>query len=78
MAWSPQLRRWLHHATTGSYVTLDATGRAYIQITTGDDTTTRSTPIDLTAEYDTRDELTALAIPRHGHGYEISYPSGNQ
>jgi len=71
------LANWRSDPSTDPYVTHDA-GRAYIQITAGDTGTSRSTEIELTAEYDSDNRLLALAIPRRGHGYEISYPSGNQ
>ena len=72
------LSRWHDDPATSPFVVDDAGGRAYIQITPHDTGPTRSTPISVTAEYDSANHLTALAIPRRGHGYEISYPSGNQ
>jgi hypothetical protein len=38
----------------------------------------RSVKVLLWTEFDRDDELVAIAIPRRGDGYEISYPSGNQ
>jgi hypothetical protein len=72
------LRIWQGDPSSQRYVTLDESGRAYIQITDGDDTNARSMPIRLTAEYNIDHELIAVIIPRRGDGYEITYPSGNQ
>jgi len=73
-----QLCHWRSDPLSTQYLTLDDNGATYIQITTGDSGATRSTPIRITAEYTSTNQLTALAIPRRGHGYEITYPSGNQ
>lgn len=73
-----QLRHWHADPLCGQYLTLDDNGAAYIQITTGDSDTARSTPIRITAEFTPANQLSALSIPRRGHGYEITYPSGNQ
>lgn len=37
----------------------------------------RTAEATLLAELDTSGRLLALSIPRRGHGFEISYPSGN-
>lgn len=68
---------WRLDPADSRYVTEDD-GPVYIQITAGDTDLVRSTPIRLHVEYDAGDRLIAIAIPRRGHGYEISYPSGNQ
>lgn len=73
-----QLSQWLRDPIASAFVTHEHDGRAYIQITTASDGTARSTPIRVTVEYNADGDLTALAIPRRGHGYEVSYPSGNQ
>jgi hypothetical protein len=73
-----ELNHWHDDPATSPFVTQDPGDRAYIQITPGDTGTTRSTSIRVTAEYDSANHLTAIVIPRRGHGYEISYPSGNQ
>ena len=73
-----QLRHWLTDPLSSEYLTLDDNGDAYVQITSGDSGTARSTSIRLIAEYDPANQLTALVIPRRGDGYEITYPSGNQ
>lgn len=78
LAGEDSLRLWRLDPTSRQRITLDGSGRAYIQITAGDGTTTRSTAIRLTAEFNAHYELLALAIPRRGDGYEITYPSGNQ
>ena len=71
------LTHWQRDPATSPFITHDD-GRAYIQITTGNAGASRSTPITVSAEYDAAHHLTTIAIPRRGHGYEISYPSGNQ
>lgn len=78
LASDASLRTWQGDHSHGPAVTIDESGRAYIQISDGDDNTTRSTTIRLTAEYNAQHELIAVVIPRRGDGYEITYPSGNQ
>lgn len=54
-------------------------GLAYVPLTSGpDDDASRSAAVELLVELDSADAVVALGIPRHGHGYEISYPSGNR
>jgi hypothetical protein len=71
------LVHWRRDPAASRFLSYDD-GRVYLQITEGDSDLARSTPIRLHAEYDGDDRLLAIAIPRRGHGYEISYPSGNQ
>jgi hypothetical protein len=71
------LAHWQCNPDAGRFLS-HADGRVYLQITEGDSDLARSTPIQLHAEYDADDRLLAVSIPRRGHGYEISYPSGNQ
>lgn len=73
-----QLRHWLTDPLSSEYLTLGDNGDAYIQISSSDTGAARSTPIRLIAEYNPANQLSALVIPRHGDGYEITYPSGNQ
>jgi hypothetical protein len=72
------LRHWQTDPLAGEYLTLDDSGHAYIQITSGNTGAARSTPIRLIVEHNPANQLTALVIPRRGDGYEITYPSGNQ
>lgn len=73
------LHRWLEDSLAGEFMTLEPDGRVYIELTSGDaQDHVRSSPLDLTAEFDTSGELLAVSIPRRGAGYEISYPSGNR
>lgn len=69
---------WLIDPIAGQYANLDTHDRAYIQISPDDDGDFRSTTLRLTAEFNAHGEITGLVIPRHGDGYEITYPSGNQ
>ncbi len=73
-----ELRPWLDDPSSAPFVTLGPDGGAYIEITSGGDGTSRSTPIHLTVIQNAANELLSLIIPRRGDGYEISYPSGNQ
>ena len=72
------LHLWLIDDVAADYTSLDATGRAYVQITPDDAGEFRSANLRLTAEYNAHGELIGIVIPRRGDGYEISYPSGNQ
>jgi hypothetical protein len=72
------LRPWLADPVAGEFTTIDPDGSAYIQMTVGDDRDARSTALPLQADFDPNDHLLAIAIPRRGAGFEISYPSGNQ
>lgn len=65
-------RNYLEIDDAGAYVVLSAPGEDV------DDQHVRTAELPLTAELDRNDRLVAIAIPRRGHGYEISFPSGNQ
>jgi hypothetical protein len=57
---------------------VSADGSAYVELAPSPFGAVRSAPVRLLVEFDRDDELVAIAIPRRGAGYEISYPSGNQ
>ncbi len=69
---------WLIDPIAGAYAYLDADDRAYIQLSPDDDGDVRSTRLLLTAEFNASGEMIGIVIPRRGHGYEITYPAGNQ
>ncbi|MGA7672098.1 MAG: DUF2283 domain-containing protein [Nitrolancea sp.] len=75
------LRPWLRDESASEYVSLDG-GSAYIELSVAEEADVheqiRAVPAAFTAEVDDAGRLVALSIPRHGSGYEISYPSGNQ
>jgi uncharacterized protein YuzE len=73
-----ELAIWMTGPPENAIVEIDTNGSAYIQVTEHIGGNARSTALDLIAEYDTDGQIIALAIPRQGHGYEITYPSGNQ
>lgn len=72
------LTLWQHDPITTEFVTCDADGFAYIQITTGPIDESRSTDLIISTERTSTGAIAAIVIPRHGSDYEISYPSGNQ
>ena len=70
---------WLADPVAGEFVSLEGHGGLYIELTTGDpDEHARSSDVSVELELDAGRELVAIAIPRRGAGYEISYPSGNR
>ncbi len=75
------LAPWLKDDTAAEYVTVDEDS-AYIELSAPEETNireqVRAVEATFTAELNMDEELIALSIPRHGAGYEISYPSGNQ
>lgn len=75
------LAPWVTDPVAAEYVEVDADG-AYITLSVPEEGLDRemilSAPSTLRAELDDAQRLIALAIPRRGAGYEISYPSGNQ
>ncbi|HET7142343.1 MAG TPA: DUF2283 domain-containing protein [Candidatus Limnocylindria bacterium] len=75
------LARWRGDAVAAEYVSLDGS-TAYIELSAPDEASLReqmrAAEATLAAELDASGALVALSIPRHGAGYEISYPSGNQ
>ena len=72
---------WLADDVARDYVEIDDDG-AYLALSApGEDIDglhVRTADLPLTAELDRDHRLVAIAIPRRGHGYEISFPSGNQ
>lgn len=73
------LRPWLDDEIAGEFVSIEADGSAYIELTVGDPSDeVRSSDVAVRTELDDGGELVAIAIPRRGAGYEISYPSGNR
>jgi hypothetical protein len=75
------LAPWLSDETAATYVSLEDDS-AYIELSAPEEADireqVRAVPATFTAEIDADGRMTALSIPRHGAGYEISYPSGNQ
>lgn len=75
------LAPWLADAVAAEYVSLDD-ATAYIELSAPEEASLRehlrAADATLAAELDADGRLLALAIPRRGAGYEISYPSGNQ
>lgn len=75
------LASWLKDETAADYVSLEGDS-AYIELSVSEELDVReqirAVPASFSAEVDDSGRLIALSIPRHGHGYEISYPSGNQ
>ncbi len=72
---------WIRDETAAEYVSLDDDS-AYIELSAPEETDIReqirAVQATFTAEIDANGRVLALSIPRHGAGYEISYPSGNQ
>jgi uncharacterized protein YuzE len=72
---------WLQDAIASDYVEIDNAG-AYVALSAPNEEIPeqhiRTADLDLIAELDASEHLVAIAIPRRGHGYEISFPSGNQ
>jgi hypothetical protein len=78
---SKMLSLWQADTVARQYLELDDRG-VYVALSapseTIDEQLIRTAELRLTVELDSSDRLTAIAIPRRGHGYEISFPSGNQ
>lgn len=73
------LKRWIDDPVAGEFVSVDADGTAYIELTAGEaDESARSSEVMLEVELNEHREMLAVSIPRRGTGYEISYPSGNR
>jgi uncharacterized protein YuzE len=72
---------WLADAIAGLYIEVDGE-RCYVALSApGENLVSehlRSANVRVQAELDTNGKLVALSIPRRGHGYEISFPSGNR
>lgn len=75
------LTTWLRDRVARNYVELDGDD-AYIALSAPHEDIppqhVRTADLTVTAELDGDDHLVAIAIPRRGHGYEISFPSGNR
>jgi uncharacterized protein YuzE len=75
------LSNWLLDPVAARYVQIDES-TAYLALSAPGETIAseyvRTAEIRLRAELDQNGHLVALAIPRRGHGYEISFPSGNR
>lgn len=72
---------WLNDSIAGEYVSI-ADDSAYIELSASAEPSTNEQSRSVTAVFDAElnsaGQLVALLIPRHGVGYEITYPSGNQ
>jgi hypothetical protein len=72
---------WLTDSIASEYVSV-ANDSAYIELSAAAEASmneqSRSVAAVFDAELDSAGQLVALLIPRHGAGYEITYPSGNQ
>ena len=72
---------WLTDSIASEYVSV-ADGSAYIELSAATKASmneqSRSVAAVFDAELDSAGQLVAVLIPRHGAGYEITYPSGNQ
>lgn len=79
LSWA--LAAWLADPVASEYVSLDADS-AYIELSAPEEADIReqlrAAAAEFAAELDGEGRLVAVAIPRRGAGYEISYPSGNQ
>lgn len=73
------LAPWTRDPIAAEFTHLSDDGSAYIALTVGPaGEEMRSSDVPIVAELDGVGACVALAIPRRGHGYEISYPSGNR
>jgi uncharacterized protein YuzE len=72
---------WRKDAVASRYVQIDG-GTAYVALSAPGEAFTsehvRSAAVRLWIEIDERGYLVAITVPRRGHGYEISFPSGNR
>jgi hypothetical protein len=72
---------WLRDDVASDYVQMDDEG-AYVALSAPSEDIPshhlRTAQVRLRAELDENAHLVALAIPRRGQGYEISFPSGNR
>jgi len=73
------LARWMGDERAGEYLSVSGSS-AYIELSESDASNepTRAATATFGADLDDDGHLIALSIPRHGSGYEITYPSGNQ
>jgi uncharacterized protein YuzE len=78
---SKMFTSWLEDRVAKEYVEIDDSG-AYVALSTPNENIPeqhiRTAELPLIAELDVNEHLVAIVIPRRGHGYEISFPSGNQ
>ncbi len=74
------LESWLADPVASEFVAAGEDA-VYITLSTAEeaapDEQLRTAEANLLAELDASGKLVALSIPRRGHGFEISYPSGN-
>jgi uncharacterized protein YuzE len=74
------LEPWLADPVASEFVT-SGVDSAYIMLSVAEETAPkehlRTAEAMLLAELDASGKLVALSIPRRGHGFEISYPSGS-
>ncbi len=72
---------WTSNQTAAEYVSVTGDS-AYIELSAPEESDireqVRAVEASFIAEIDAHGQIVALSIPRHGAGYEISYPSGNQ
>jgi hypothetical protein len=71
------MRAWSSDPVTSPWVTIPDDDTAYIALSSDDDGPVRSTNVAVATEM-VDDAIVSILIPRRGHGYEISYPSGNR
>lgn len=73
------LARWIGNQSAREYLSVSGDS-AYIELSASEarNDPTRTAAATFEAELDGEGQLIALSIPRHGSGYEITYPSGNQ
>lgn len=74
----PDAAEWITLDDDSLYVTLSLEGDPNTDAPVAGEGQVLTAPATLTAELDESERLVALSIPRHGAGYEISYPSGNR
>jgi uncharacterized protein YuzE len=81
LALSEMFAGWLNDRVAKDYIEIDEAG-AYVALSAPNEVIPeqhiRTAELPLTVELDQNEHLIAIAIPRRGHGYEISFPSGNQ
>ncbi|HEX7101181.1 MAG TPA: DUF2283 domain-containing protein [Nitrolancea sp.] len=70
---------WIGDQEAGEYLSVDGNS-AYIELSESDalNEPTRTAAATFRADLNSDGQVIALSIPRHGNGYEITYPSGNQ
>jgi hypothetical protein len=70
---------WIGDEEARDYLSVNGDS-AYIELSESDapNEPTRTAAATFRADLNSEGQLIALSIPRHGNGYEITYPSGNQ